>query len=102
MSWDDDDLLKTDAKRVIIDMAVHPPLPRGPEVEAMITDALAILQRAPGREAPKSPHDLVILSMPSGYAAMVDWASDPMVTLVSDAEADLLRFGDPPADDLPF
>jgi hypothetical protein len=33
---------------------------------------------------------------------MVDWASDPMVTLVSDAEADLLLFGDPPADDLPF
>lgn len=78
MSWDEDDLLKTDARSVIIDMALHPPLPSGPEVERMIAGALSILQRA-RRPRPQLPTDPVILLMSRELADMVDWASDPSV-----------------------
>lgn len=64
MSWDEDDLLKTDAKAVIIDMALHPPLPSGPEVEEMIAGALAILTRAQ-RPAPLAP------ALPAGMFGFV-------------------------------
>ena len=78
MSWDEDDLLKTDARSVVIGMALHPPLPSGPHVEAMIRDALSILQRAK-RPTPPLPTDPVILTMSAELAAMVDWRSDPSV-----------------------